>query len=158
MSMLDVEIALMEISWLQWLAIFLSATSAATFATLLTGLVIVSRQRRASAEHRVQLRTVWRAVRGVGVRLTRLDARLLELEESVRRLNQHQEAVDLREPGEQLYQQAIRMARHGAEVGELITGCGLSPGEAELVHRVHRRGSPGPRVERPGAAGGASVY
>ena len=146
MSTLEVEVALMEVPWLQWLVIFLSATSTAT---LMTGLLIASRQRRARAERKVQAHALWRALRGVDVRLTRLDTRLLELEEGVRRLKQHQEAVDLREPGEQLYQQAIRMARRGADVGELIANCGLSPGEAELVHRVHRHARTDPRFERP---------
>ncbi len=145
----------MEVPWLLWLAVFLSLTSTAT---LMTGLLLVSRQRRARAERRAQGHSLWRALRGVDVRLTRLDIRLLELEEGVRRLRQHQEAVDLREPGEQLYQQAIRMTRRGADVGELIANCGLSPGEAELVHRVHRHPTTDPRVGHPRVAGRAPVY
>ncbi len=142
MSMHELEGVLMDVPWLQWLAIFLSATSAAT---LMTGLLIASHQRRAGAERKAQMHAVWRTLRGVDVRLTRLDTRLLELAEGVRRLKQHQEAVDLREPGEQLYRQAIRMTHRGADVDELVANCGLSPGEAELVHRVHRYAGTDPR-------------
>jgi hypothetical protein len=35
------------------------------------------------------------------------------------------------------YQIAIRLAKSGACVDELISGCGLSIYEAELVHRLH---------------------
>lgn len=145
----------MENSWLQWLAVFLSATSTAT---LMMVFLIASRERRARVERKARFHAMWRALRGVDARLTRLDTRLIELEEGVRRLKQHQEAVDLREPGEQLYQQAIRLTRRGADIGELITSCGLSPGEAELVHRVHRHPATDPRVGQPRETGRASVY
>ena len=35
------------------------------------------------------------------------------------------------------YQIAMRLARGGASVAELISGCGISSHEAELVHRLH---------------------
>jgi hypothetical protein len=35
------------------------------------------------------------------------------------------------------YQIAIRLAKGGASREELISGCGLSIHEAELVHRLH---------------------
>jgi len=35
------------------------------------------------------------------------------------------------------YEIAIRLAKGGATRDELITGCGLSASEAELVHRLH---------------------
>lgn len=35
------------------------------------------------------------------------------------------------------YQIAIRLARGGASLDELMSGCGLSSHEAELVHRLH---------------------
>jgi len=37
------------------------------------------------------------------------------------------------------YQIAIRLAKGGASREELISGCGLSINEAELVHRCMRR-------------------
>ncbi len=40
------------------------------------------------------------------------------------------------------YQMAIRLARNGASREDLMSGCGLSLAEAELVQRLH--GSPGP--------------
>jgi alkylation response protein AidB-like acyl-CoA dehydrogenase len=40
-------------------------------------------------------------------------------------------------PPSQGYQIAIRLAKGGASREELISGCGLSIQEAELVHRLH---------------------
>lgn len=34
---------------------------------------------------------------------------------------------------------AVRMARQGAGIEELVRGCGLSRAEAKLIHRVHGR-------------------
>jgi alkylation response protein AidB-like acyl-CoA dehydrogenase len=54
------------------------------------------------------------------------------------------------------YQIAIRLAKGGASREELISGCGLSAHEAELVHRLHapqsRPVARRPLPERPNAA------
>lgn len=36
------------------------------------------------------------------------------------------------------YDQAIRMIKSGAKLGDLVDLCGLSPGEAQLVAAVHQ--------------------
>jgi alkylation response protein AidB-like acyl-CoA dehydrogenase len=54
------------------------------------------------------------------------------------------------------YQIAIRLAKGGASREELISGCGLSTHEAELVHRLHAPQSKSaarkPLPSRPNAA------
>jgi alkylation response protein AidB-like acyl-CoA dehydrogenase len=54
------------------------------------------------------------------------------------------------------YQIAIRLAKGGASREELISGCGLSLNEAELVHRLHapqtRSSTRKSGVQRPHAA------
>lgn len=54
------------------------------------------------------------------------------------------------------YQIAIRLAKSGASIDELISGCGLSIYEAELVHRLHapqaRNGGRKQRTADPNAA------
>jgi alkylation response protein AidB-like acyl-CoA dehydrogenase len=54
------------------------------------------------------------------------------------------------------YQIAIRLAKGGASREELISGCGLSIHEAELVHRLHAPpaggGRPRPVSAQPAAA------
>jgi alkylation response protein AidB-like acyl-CoA dehydrogenase len=54
------------------------------------------------------------------------------------------------------YQIAIRLAKSGASLDELISGCGLSIYEAELVHRLHapqaKNGGRKQRAADPNAA------
>jgi hypothetical protein len=49
------------------------------------------------------------------------------------------------------YQIAIRLAKGGASREELMSGCGLSIHEAELVHRLHA-----PQVKAPARKAAAS--
>ena len=59
------------------------------------------------------------------------------LEKKLRRLTERQDQLDSREPMEQVYAHAIRLAQRGADVNELVESCGLARGEAELLLRVH---------------------
>ena len=79
--------------------------------------------------------------------LSALDERVTATATAIRRLDerierQAQPAAQIQ--GAQMqgapapgYQIAIRLARGGASREELITGCGLSAGEADLVCRLH---------------------
>jgi alkylation response protein AidB-like acyl-CoA dehydrogenase len=93
-------------------------------------------------------------------RLADLEARvdatnvaISKLGERVDRPQQLASASNAPVPG---YQIAIRLAKGGASRQELISGCGLSTHEAELVHRLHAPQSRAPnrksRPERPHAA------
>lgn len=45
------------------------------------------------------------------------------------------------------FRQAIALCRHGASARELIDSCGLSEGEAQLVHSLYGRAPAGPPQE-----------
>ena len=68
-----------------------------------------------------------------------LERRVTELQSVVRTLAKRQqptvEPVDGRLPIEN----AVRMARHGATIDELVRNCGLNIGEARLMQKLHRR-------------------
>lgn len=74
--------------------------------------------------------------------LTALDARVTATTSALRRLDERMERQQhsggltqgAPAPG---YQIAIRMARSGASSEELMSSCGLSLGEADLVRRLH---------------------
>lgn len=74
--------------------------------------------------------------------LAALDARVNDTASAIRRLDERIErqghlgtpAHGARAPG---YQIAIRLARGGASRDELMSSCGLSRGEADLVRRLH---------------------
>jgi replicative DNA helicase len=76
--------------------------------------------------------------------LTALDARVNATATAVRRLDERLERARTATttplasaPAGSGYQIAIRLARSGATRDELISSCGLSFGEAELVRRLH---------------------
>lgn len=62
---------------------------------------------------------------------------LVRLEQQVRRLTERQDQIEMRSGGDRPYTQAIQMVQSGADVSELITRCGLTRGEAELIAMLH---------------------
>lgn len=66
---------------------------------------------------------------GVGAHLAQMDAQ-------IRTLIERQDHLELQETPEYSYKQAIRLARKGADVNQLIDDCGLAQGEAELAMLV----------------------
>jgi alkylation response protein AidB-like acyl-CoA dehydrogenase len=69
-----------------------------------------------------------------------------QLTERIRKPQQVAAPTPVATPG---YEIAIRLAKSGATREELISGCGLSASEAELVHRLH---SPQTRKSPKGVA------
>jgi len=67
---------------------------------------------------------------------------LAAVDQKLKRLNERQDQLELRDPGQQTYGHAIRLAQRGANVDELIANCGLARGEAELLLRLHRGNEP----------------
>ncbi|MBK1674020.1 hypothetical protein CKO35_12010 [Ectothiorhodospira shaposhnikovii] len=61
-----------------------------------------------------------------------------KMEQQLRRLSEQQEQVLMRDVDEGPYRQAMRMVRQGASRDDLVAGCGLSAGEAELLLAMHR--------------------
>lgn len=77
-------------------------------------------------------------LRGLCAGAVGIDERLARLESRGRRLIERQEQLELRDQGERLYAPAIRMVHKGASVDELVSVCGLTRGEAELISMMHR--------------------
>lgn len=61
------------------------------------------------------------------------------LEQQVRRLGDRQDQLDMRDPVTRSHEHAIKLARGGASIDELITICGLVRDEADLLIRLHGR-------------------
>jgi hypothetical protein len=68
---------------------------------------------------------------GVGERQTRLEQRFEQL-------RTRQQEIELQEPEARPYAQAIRLVQNGAQVEDVISACGLTRSEAELVVMLHR--------------------
>jgi hypothetical protein len=96
------------------------------------------RWRRTAQTHAAQLQANHQVVLQ---RLADLEARVVATNVAVSQLGERMErpqqlaaAPATAAPG---YQIAIRLAKGGASREELMSGCGLSIHEAELVHRLH---------------------
>lgn len=61
------------------------------------------------------------------------------LEQQLRRLGERQDQLDMRDPVTRSHEHAIKLARGGANIDELITICGLVRDEADLLIRLHGR-------------------
>ena len=67
---------------------------------------------------------------GMGDHLTRV-------EQQVRRLHERQEQLEMRDPVNREYHQAVKLIRNGVGLEELMESCGLVRAEAELLMRLH---------------------
>ena len=66
------------------------------------------------------------------------DDRILRFEQTLNKLRDHQHAIDLTANSSQpSYDHAIRLARKGAGIAQLIDNCNLSDDEAHLISRLH---------------------
>lgn len=99
--------------------------------------------RRQTEEVMAQNRALLDQLAEIGTRLASTDQRVAQLAE---RLEQPQTRTTSAPAGPQGYQIAIRLARGGASAEELVSGCGLTRSEAELVRRLH--GPPRPELRQ----------
>jgi hypothetical protein len=115
------------------------------------------RWRLTAQAHTAQLQAnhevVLRRLADLDARVSATNVAVSQLGERIERPQQLTSAPAAAAPG---YQIAIRLAKGGASRDELISGCGLSLHEAELVHRLHapqaRSSARKPHPGRPQAA------
>ena len=115
------------------------------------------RWRLTAQAHTAQLQAnhevVLRRLADLEARISATNVAVSQLGERIERPQQLTSAPAAAAPG---YQIAISLAKGGASRDELISGCGLSINEAELVHRLHapqaRSSARKPHPGRPQAA------
>ena len=110
------------------------------------------RWRLTAQAHTAQLQAnhevVLRRLADLEARVSATNVAVSQLGERIERPQQLASAPAGASPG---YQIAIRLAKGGASRDELISGCGLSINEAELVHRLHAPQAKSPaRKPNPG--------
>jgi len=79
---------------------------------------------------RKEVRVLCKCAVGVG-------RRLFEIEHEFNRLMKKQEELAHHDPEQAAYDHAAKMVQLGANVEEIVTNCGLSRAEAELVAHIH---------------------
>lgn len=73
----------------------------------------------------------------LAARMLELEERVLALESALDRLRERNDRGALADHREQVYAQAIRMVSRGAAIEDLVSLCGLSRNEAELIVMMH---------------------
>jgi hypothetical protein len=71
------------------------------------------------------------------VKDVQLEQRVTELQSVVRTLASRTQETGTTDTGKLPTENAVRMARHGASMDELIRNCGLNIGEAQLMRKLH---------------------
>lgn len=96
------------------------------------------RARRNLVEQGRELERMQAQVRALAAGAAGLAGALARVEQQLRRVGDRQQNLELRSPGEQVYDHALQLIRDGADVEELMNRCGLVRDEAELLLRMHR--------------------
>ncbi|MDB2705147.1 DUF2802 domain-containing protein [Pseudomonadota bacterium] len=65
------------------------------------------------------------------------DNRIVKFEQVLNQLKEHQNTLDLGMSSQHSYDHAIRLARKGVGMNQLIDNCNLSDEEAHLISRLH---------------------
>jgi hypothetical protein len=65
------------------------------------------------------------------------DERIIQFEQALGKLKAHQHTLDMSASSQPTYDHAIRLARRGANVAQIIDNCNLSDEEAHLINRLH---------------------
>ncbi|MCW8900201.1 MAG: DUF2802 domain-containing protein [Gammaproteobacteria bacterium] len=130
----------------------LSATEwllASVAVILVMSLFSFRRQRKLQQEQTVSMQALQRDLRALANAAVGVGGRVLEIERQQRKrpaaINvqepvqaQVSAPIEFYNPSSHPYEQAIRMVQTGASVDDIVTVCGLSKSEAELVSMMHR--------------------
>lgn len=65
------------------------------------------------------------------------DERIIRFEQTLSHLKEHQNTLDLGLSPQPGYDHAIRLAKKGVSIHQLIDNCNLSDEEAHLISRIH---------------------
>ena len=108
-------------------------------AAVLIGLEITRgiRHKKRMLQHDAVLRRLQNDVHALCAGSINMGNYLSSLEKRMSRLAERQDQLEVRDPIQQSYTHAIRLAQRGVDVNELMEQCGLARGEAELLLRVH---------------------
>lgn len=99
---------------------------------------LLREQHKVPAQLQSDLRALVNSAVQVGKRLRRMELQVKLLQQRQEELGVRQDKMAQVEAHEAGYDQAVKLARKGASVEELMEICNLSRGEAELIAMMHR--------------------
>jgi len=116
----------------QWQLVF----DALVVAVAIIGGVAFSRQQRTLYVQREQLAAMRSDLAALSIGAVKLGEQFDLMTKRLQLASERQDTLELREPTEQSYGLAVRLARNGADIDELMASCGLVREEAELIVSV----------------------
>ena len=131
MTVPSVETSSVELALLVGRAVFL------VFSFVLATIAFVRWRRATLAQTEVVLANHAVLLRRLADLESRVDATNVTVSQLLERIRKPQQVASPTPVATPGYEIAIRLAKSGASRDELISGCGLSASEAELVHRLH---------------------
>ena len=118
----------------------------ATITLLLVSLIILTlrlkgmQRQQAETQSAIQadMRAICNAALQMGEKLSRIEQENKALRQRQQELGVRQEKLAQADSHEAGFEQAIKLARKGSSVEEIMDICNLSRGEAELIAMMHR--------------------
>ncbi len=103
---------------------------------------LLEQQQRRQEETATDVRALCAGAAGLSDRIQQIERRSM-------RISHRQEQLEQFGQRSRPYEQAVRLARKGSDVEELVTVCGLSKGEAELITMMQRLQEEGEAAPSP---------
>ncbi len=137
--------------WFPYLISSLLAFALALVAAV--AMVRIRRLRARIASQNALLESLERNMQAVCLGAKGMGDAVARLEHKLKKLTERQDQIDMRDPDARVYHHAIALVGKGAGVGDLVSTCGLSREEAELVHLLHQQVRSASERSPAGAAG-----
>lgn len=121
--------------------IYTSIVALFSLAFLAISLLLSLKSRRLTrqlAEHDQRVQVLQTELRAVTAGAVGMGQSIAKVEQLIRRLGDRQDQLVMSDPEGRSHAHAIKIARQGASVEEVINICGLVREEAELLVRLHR--------------------
>lgn len=100
---------------------------------------VLHKTRKQSRTRDILARSLQSDLRAMCMGAVGVGKRMLKIEQQLRQQDVRQDQIELRDTGTREYDHAVRLARKNADIDDLISSCGLSRGEAELIKIMQRR-------------------
>ncbi len=105
--------------------------------SLLLVAVMMLRFYRLHKAHSAQIIALEQQLAGLCAAAVGADERVVKFEQMLNKLREQQNTIDLGNSRQHGYEHAIRLARKGVSVDQIVDSCNLSDEEARLISRLH---------------------
>lgn len=112
-------------------------TSILTLITVLVVMVTAYRAFNVFIQQSKKIHSLQNQLSALSAGAIGLDKRVLQFEQAMNKMKEHQNTIDVGIAPTHNYEQAVRLARKGMDTDQLMDNCNLSAEEAHLINRLH---------------------